>query len=82
MPLPPILQNVVEGVDVESISGFGQVTWDITDKLELPGVRESLTKGGIRPNIMRLPRRYRWDTHRFSPLISVPLIHLQSYPDL
>jgi iron complex outermembrane receptor protein len=35
--LPPIAGDVIHHVDIQSTSAFGQVTWDIFDKLELAG---------------------------------------------
>jgi iron complex outermembrane receptor protein len=37
VPLPAILQNVDHYIDIESYSGFGQLTWNVTDHLELSG---------------------------------------------
>jgi iron complex outermembrane receptor protein len=37
VPLPATLRNSVHTIDIESISAFGQVMWDITDQIELSG---------------------------------------------
>jgi iron complex outermembrane receptor protein len=37
IPLPVFVQNVINAVDISSISAFGQATWNITDKIELAG---------------------------------------------
>jgi iron complex outermembrane recepter protein len=37
IPLPGVLQDNIQGVDVNSISGFGQILWKITNQLELDG---------------------------------------------
>ena len=37
VPLPGILQSNIQGVDVNSISGFGQLIWKPTDKVEVDG---------------------------------------------
>jgi iron complex outermembrane receptor protein len=35
VPLAPILQDVTHNIDIESISGFGQLILDVTDEIEL-----------------------------------------------
>lgn len=37
VPLPPVLQKVKHGIDIESFSVFGQLIWNITDRIELAG---------------------------------------------
>jgi iron complex outermembrane receptor protein len=34
LPLPPILRYSIHTVDIESVSAFGQVLWDMTDHVE------------------------------------------------
>ena len=37
VPLPPVLQAVKHGIDIESLSVFGQLIWNITERIELAG---------------------------------------------
>jgi len=35
VPLPAVLQDNIQGVNINSISGFGQLIWNVTDAIEL-----------------------------------------------